>query len=190
MSFRDRFITKDETAPTPVKAPPTKAKPTPKVEKKAKVTPIKKTKKKTTAQPTPRKSKAETKILDAENLLNNITKVIQKELKESKDMLEDLKTENISMKTQLNRFLYNNKNLILAIWRRVSVKQEWRRGRKPQGIKADNLMPRFGEQVTRSQIQMDLRTLKEAGVLRQDKDGWYNFTRKGLKTAESLVIEE
>lgn len=193
MSFRDKFASKDKAEPTKVKTTPKKPEPRPAtiaVEPKVedgvrKIVPVKvpapKTKRK------PRKSKAETKILNAESLLKNITKVIQKELSESKVMLDELREENLSVKTQLNKFLYNEKNLVLAIWRRVSVKQEWRRGRKPQGIKADNLMPRFGEQVTRDQIQMDLRGLKEAGMLRQNSNGWYNFTKKGEELVSQIL---
>ena len=198
MSFKDKFAKKDEAEKAPTRTAPTRPEPKPvtvvvepKVEDgvrklvPVKVSPPASEKK----QRKTRKSKVETKIVGAENLLNNITKVIKKELSESKIMLDELKTENISMKTQLDKFLYNNKNLILAIWRRVSVKQEWRRGRKPQGIKADNLMPRFGEQVTRDQIQMDLRGLKDAGILSQNKNGWYNFTKKGMETVEGLLNE-
>jgi len=104
-----------------------------------------------------------------------------------KKIINDIGIEIGTLRGQLDRFLYNKKNLILAIHRRVNVKQEWRRNRKPKGIKADNLMPRFGEQVTRDEIQEDLRELRNGGILNRNKDGWYNFTIKGLEFLDQFL---
>jgi len=134
------------------------------------------------------------KVLEIESLLNNFTKIIKAELEDIKlqneikaGQLVDLQATNQMMKQQLDRFIYSEKNLLLAIHRRVNVKQEWKRSRKPKGIKADNLMPRFGEQVTRDEIQADLRNLRDRGILKRNKDGWYNFTQKGFEYLKQFL---
>lgn len=116
--------------------------------------------------------------------------IIKAELDDVKGKLGDVSEQRDEYKQQLNRFIYNKDNLLLAIYRRVHVKQEWNRKRRPKGIKADNLMPRFGEQVTRTQIQIDLVNLRSDGILKKNKDGWYNFTPKGIDLIKSLISSE
>lgn len=151
----------------------------------------------------PRQPKIDQKAL--EKFTNDITQSIKKELLETKSMIEDLKltneiknselidqlSVNLQLKNQLDRFIYSEDNLLRAIWRRVSVKSEWKKSRRPQGIKASNLLPRFGEQVTITEIQDDLFRLHNDGFLSKNTNGWYNFSTKGkelLKDKEIILL--